>query len=144
MQWAFRTDPNDAGVEQHWFESPAARENWSPINVGKFWEEQGWDYDGFGWYRTHFEMPDPPGGKLHLAFGACDESATVWLNGQKVGAHDLGEYGWDRPFSIDVSGVLRKGSNTLCVRVLNRAGPGGIWKPVMLLRGDVAPDHPDH
>jgi hypothetical protein len=67
-------------------------------------------------------------------FVGIDESAEVWLNGQWLGKHDLGEYGWDKAFNLPATGNLRDGENELVVRVLNRSGPGGIWKPVTIVR----------
>jgi hypothetical protein len=67
------------------------------------------------------------------AFGAVDESAWVYLNGEFAGEHDIGEAGWDKPFGIDVTKAIQPGANVLAVRVLDRVLGGGIWKPVELL-----------
>jgi hypothetical protein len=115
--WEFRIDGQD---------------QWSPIEVGKFWEEQGWDYDGVAWYRRTFALDASPDGPVQIVFGACDESAEVWLNGTKLGSHDRGEAGWDQRFSFDLMGKLRAGTNELLVRAIDRTGPGGIWKPVTI------------
>ncbi|HTL30970.1 MAG TPA: hypothetical protein VL282_17195, partial [Tepidisphaeraceae bacterium] len=71
--------------------------------------------------------------KIYLAFGAVDEDAQVWLNGKKIGAHELGELGWDEVFEFDVTPLLHAGDNEVAVRVFDRTGPGGIWKSVKLL-----------
>ena len=97
--WLFRIDPDDAGVRESWFNAPADAK-WSNIEIGKFWGEQGWDYDGIAWYRTQFEMPAPLPRDVRLTFDGIDESAEVWLNGQPLGGHDLGEYGWDQAFAL--------------------------------------------
>jgi hypothetical protein len=131
--WTFKPDPKDQGVASRWFAPKLDTAGWSPIDVGKFWEEQGWDYDGAAWYRTTFINPLPDQ-KILLAFGAADESATVYLNGKKIGAHDVGEIGWDEPFSLDVTGALKPGENQLTVRVFDRTGPGGLWKSVKLMQ----------
>jgi hypothetical protein len=119
--WEFNADPNAES---------------SPIQVGKFWEEQGWDHDGHGWYRTKFRL-SRRAKKIVLHIAAADESATVWLNGKEVGTHDIGENGWDRPFSFDVTRFLKPGDaeNELIIRVLDRAGAGGLWKTVTLVSG---------
>jgi hypothetical protein len=115
-----------------WEFRPDGREKWSPIEIGIFWEEDGWDFDGIGWYRRRFELARPPEGHVELVFGACDESAEVMFNGEKVGGHDEGEAGWDRPFVVDLTGKLRAGTNELLVRVTDLTGPGGIWKPAAI------------
>jgi hypothetical protein len=66
-------------------------------------------------------------------FGAADENAMVWLNGEKIGEHCIGEYGWDQRFSIDVTGKLKSGENQLVVRVLDLGGVGGLWKGIDLM-----------
>ena len=117
----------------------AAAPDWSSIEIGQFWEEQGWNYDGYAWYRRTISLDDMPAGKIQIAFAACDESADVYLNGERIGGHDVGESGWDQPFSIDITGKLHAGANKLAVRVLDRTGPGGIWKPAAIFAG--APLH---
>src|SRR5207247_6434871 len=104
------------------------------IRIGRFWEEEIGDYDGYGWYFTGFDAPSIPGGrKVSLVIGAADESADVWLNGEKIGSHDIGELGWDQRFSLDITRKLHPGSNRLAIRVLDRSGPGGLWRPIKIL-----------
>ena len=132
--WKFKPDPDAIGVEQKWFAKDLDSSKWEEIQIKQFWEEQGFDYDGVAWYRKTFDLPSiPQGKKIELVFGAVDEDAAVWLNGGQVGEHNEGEVGWDKRFSIDVTGKLRAGSNQLTVRVLDRTGPGGIWKSIKLL-----------
>lgn len=131
--WRFRADPNRVGEQNKWFAIASSAE-WTPIEIRKFWEEQGWDYDGFGWYRITFKIDRiPEEKKLSLVFGAVDENATAWLNGEKVGKHCIGEYGWDQRFSIDVTGKIKPGTNDLVVRALDLGGVGGTWKGIELL-----------
>jgi hypothetical protein len=131
--WSFRVDPDGVGERDQWFATPQAAK-WKPIEIRKFWEEQGWDYDGFGWYRTTFKVDRiPDGKKISLVFGAVDENATVWLNGEKIGEHCIGEYGWDQRFSLNVTGKAEAGENQLVVRVLDLGGVGGIWKGLELV-----------
>src|SRR5205814_9625410 len=60
---------------------------WSPIETGKFIEEQGWDYDGYCWYRRSFHVdPVPKSQRVELLFEAADESVEVWLNGVRAGS----------------------------------------------------------
>jgi hypothetical protein len=132
--WWFRPDPDELGLKQKWFANTVDAQPWEPIEIGKFWEEQGWDYDGIGWYRTMLHVDQlPPGKRISLVFGAADEEAIVWLNGERIGAHEQGEMGWDERFEFDVTNKLRRGDNQLTVRVFDRTGPGGVWKSVKLL-----------
>ncbi|MBN2449261.1 MAG: hypothetical protein JXR77_02665, partial [Lentisphaeria bacterium] len=109
---------------------------WPPIAIEQTWEKAGHPYDGVAWYRRWIELPPEPQGTIHaveLAFGGVDECTWVWLNGAYVGDHDLGPSGWNRPFSLDVTGLVRWGArNQLTVRVHDSAHAGGIWQPVRL------------
>ena len=134
-QWQFRLDPDDVGLKREWYlESTDSRE-WQSIEIGKHWEDQGHDYDGYAWYRLCLEVPsDATKGKILLALGAVDESAWIYLNGQEICVHDLGIEGWSLAFTCDVSGRLDPGKNDLVIRVLDRIAAGGIWKDILLVR----------
>ena len=134
--WSFRTDLKDVGIKEKWFTAGRDSDQWKPIEVGKFWDEQlGTAYTGVAWYRATVEAPaDVRGKDLYLAFGAVDEEARVWLNGQLVGSHEKGSDGWDDRFLIPLKQRLIPGKpNTIAVRVSNTMLSGGIWQPVRLI-----------
>ena len=80
------------------------------------------------------ELPAAQGQQLALSFGAVDESAWVYLNGVQIGEHDESDTGWDPRFEIALGDAVKLGeSNTLAVRVRDRASYGGIWKSVKLV-----------
>ena len=130
----FKTDPKEIGTTGQWFAESLDDSAWNNIRVDEFWEAQGHPrYDAYAWYRLRFAVPGdlPAGKKLYLAFGACDEAATVWLNGQQVGEH-TGP--WNRPFLIDVTSAIRPGErNLLSMRVFGGFGAGGLWAPIKLI-----------
>ena len=132
--WVFRADPEDKGIREEWPLAAPSTAEWSPIEIKRFWEEQGWDHDGVAWYRTEFIVPSVPKGKsLQLVVGAADESATVWIDGEKVGTFDIGEAGWDKRFSFDMTGRIEAGKKTpIAFRVLDRTGVGGLWKSIKI------------
>ena len=132
--WRFRTDAEDVGVDEKWFAVDYDDSDWEPIAIEQFWGEQGPE-SGVGWYRLTFDLParEAPQ-RVQLDFQAVDESAWIWVNGQFAGVHDLGPSGWNKPFRIDVTGMLNwGGSNQITVRVLNTAMAGGIYKPVSIV-----------
>ena len=119
------------------------------------------------WYRRTFTVPTTwSGRRVQLNFGAVMWQATVWVNGQQVGTHSGG---YD-PFSFDVTGALRSGTNEVIVGVYapvdsagypigkqRKVGSGifytaasGIWQTVWLeptqaarvTRLDTTPDVP--
>ena len=132
--WLFKAQGKESGQTLGWYKTDFNDGNWTPICIGKWWDEQGVTLEGTGWYRIKFKAPERPAGKkIYLAFGAVDEAAWVWLNGVQLGAHDIGPDGWDKSFNFDITRALEPGQeNTLTVRVRNDAGAGGIWKSVKI------------
>ena len=68
-------------------------------------------------YEKSFFVPsDFTKERILLHFGAVDQVATVWLNGEKLGSHEGGYL----PFSFDITKVVkREGSNELKVEVID-------------------------
>ena len=132
--WLFRSDTDEVGREQEWFAADLDETGWEPIEIERFWEEQGPE-SGTGWYRLTLDLPDrEPPTRAQLDFQAVDESTWVWVNGEFAGEHDLGPTGWEKPFRIDVTDRLKWGEpNQITVRVYNTAMAGGIWKPVRIV-----------
>jgi beta-galactosidase/beta-glucuronidase len=101
-RWDFALDPDAAWrapTEVVWTETirvPFAPE--APAS--------GLGYSGFlrqCWYRTSFALPRPDdGSRWLLHFGAVDYTATVWVNGVRVGCHD-GAY---NPFHFDITELI--------------------------------------
>ena len=88
------------------------------------------------WYKRTFTIPSSWSGKrVMLNFGAVDWSADVYVNGTLVGNH-TGGYA---PFSLDITSALKKGEQSVTVRVWDptdsvhnpvgkqRINPTGIW-----------------
>lgn len=132
--WKFRTDPEEVGREEQWYAVDLDESGWKDINIGDFWGEFGFDYEGVGWYRRTIALPEDPGGtKTVLHFEAVDESTWVWVNGEFAGVHDIGPQGWTKPFRIEMTGLVTwGGDNQITVRVLNTKAAGGIYRPVTL------------
>ena len=104
---------------------------------------------GTAWYRVRFDVPKDfgKGRLLRLFIGAADEDAVVYLNGEKLLDHTCAATGltpeqiWTAPILVDPGRRLRFGAeNILAVRVHNRLGMGGIWKPIHLLACEKEPD----
>ena len=141
--WRFRIDPDNVGVQEGWYKPGVGERSWFWITDLVPWDNHGYrTYDGYGWYRQRFQSPSfPMNKKVYLAFGAVAHGAEVYLNGMKVGSHNMDGWAfskgepWRQRFLIDVSGRLRPGKpNDVAVRVVD-FGPfgGGIWKPVKLI-----------
>ena len=88
------------------------------------------------WYRREFELPEGFNvGRVLLHFGAADQVARVWVNGQDACVHTGGYL----PFAADITDLLCEGENCLVLRVTDETDrgyhtrgkqklkPGGIW-----------------
>ena len=55
------------------------------------------------WYRCHVQVPAVAAPqRLMLRFGAVDDTATVWINGTRVGEHQGGY----TPFTFDITSLV--------------------------------------
>lgn len=113
--WQFEIDQGDTGEERGLLGKPRLERD---ITVPFCPESRlsGIAYTDFMravWYRRAFTVPKEYAGKRALLhFGAVDYDCTVWVNGEKVGAH-RGGY---TSFTLDVTDALTSGENTLIVR----------------------------
>jgi len=148
-EWRFRPDAGDGGVAGQWCASDLDDRAWTKVrsDTGNGWEAQGFaGHHGCGWYRQRFTVSDEvlKQESLRLFFGAVDEQAWVYINGQPAFEHTVATTGlpveilWTTPFGFDPRPFLRPGENTIAVRVHDTPGMAGIWKPVSLLWGDVS------
>ncbi|MCP5536800.1 MAG: hypothetical protein H7A51_11300 [Akkermansiaceae bacterium] len=131
--WAFRFDPKSMGVTEKWFSSEPASGPWKNIKVphcwdatpgGRYWD---WDdqspdnpphYNGAAWYQKSFSWKpsktDTVPRRQRITFINVQQRARVYLNGNEIALHE----GGGAPFSIDVTGHLEAGANTLALKVL--------------------------
>jgi beta-galactosidase len=141
-EWKFHLDQERVGTDEQWYEVGFDDSDWADIGIGRAWGEFGYTgYIGVGWYRRTISVPENPGATdAVLWFEGVDECAWVWINGQYAGEHDIGPAGWDIPFRIDVTDLIRWGEdNQITVRAMNTVAAGGIWQPVTLHATRVAP-----
>ncbi len=104
----------------------------------------GGSTDSFGWYRLRRKIPAEFAGKnLYLLFESVDEDTHLYINGTKAFEHSCESTGlvpddiWETSFTCDVTEFLRPGQeDLLAVGVYNRAGMGGIHKPVYLVAAE--------
>lgn len=77
--------------------------------------------DSVLWYQRTFTVPQNwKGNDVLLNFGAVDWKSDIWVNDIKVGSH-TGGY---TPFSLNITNALKKGDNTLTVRVWDPTDKG--------------------
>jgi hypothetical protein len=80
--------------------------SWTDLPKSKY-------FSGAGVYEGEFDAPEFSGVGVILDLGAVRETADVHLNGEAVGV------AWMRPYRLDVSRLLRPGTNRLRVVVTN-------------------------
>ncbi|MEM8523823.1 MAG: glycoside hydrolase family 2 TIM barrel-domain containing protein [Bacteroidota bacterium] len=70
-----------------------------------------------GWYRRNIQVADSER-KVFLEFEGAHQVTTLWVNGKKVGVHDIGGY---TPFHFDITDVIKRGQrNQITLLVDNR------------------------
>ena len=99
----------------------AAYAAWESVTVPHTWNAQDgqtYNKDGYyrgpGWYAKELEIPTAWKDKrVFIRFEAASLVADVYLNGQKLGVH----IGGFTPFTFEVTQLLKKGENSLVVKV---------------------------
>jgi beta-galactosidase len=82
----------------------------------------GFAVGGDGWYRKHFRVDLPTGGRAEILFDGAYMNSELWLNGHRLGGHFEGY----TPFAFDLTPHLSPGDNVIAVHVRNR-GKNSRW-----------------
>lgn len=130
-EWLFKT-----GDDLRWLEPEFDDSNWMKIKVPATFESQGFaNYDGFVWYRLHFDVPSDllKSKDLILLLGSIDDADETFLNGVKIG--ETGKFPperkteWTKLRAYPIlSGLFKPKGNVLAVRVCDFGFDGGIFK----------------
>ncbi len=156
-RWSVLVDQYDQGTGKKVFEDKTASaddkttfyeysfDNALRLDVPGDWNSQNPElkyYEGTVWYGRHFDADPKPGDCQILYFAGVSYRCNVYLNGRLLGSHE----GSFTPFEFDVTDILHKGDNFLCVEVNNRRSVdaipamafdwwnyGGITRDVMLI-----------
>lgn len=122
-------DLRDASLAQSEFDDREWKNLTLPGRVD--WHNEQ-DVNGAFWFRKSVVIDDPT---LDYTFemGVVDDTDVVYINGERIGgtAYDFLN---DRSYSIPKS-LLRKGENTVAVRVIDTGGPGSISNFIRLVTG---------
>jgi sialate O-acetylesterase len=126
QQFAAWYAKNDPGTAAGWNAQVFDTGAWKTMQLPTAWEKAGLpDFDGIVWFRREFDLPAAWSGKdvmLHL--GPIDDMDTTWVNGTKVGGREL----WTDPRDYKIpSRLLKPGTNSIAIRVLDTGGQGGIY-----------------
>ncbi len=124
--WWGRLDRSETG--RRWLEPSLEDSGWEKTGLPASYADLSLaDFDGIVYLRRHFEIP-AGSEKLEavLRLGPIDDFDDVAVNGTIIGStHGEGRWGDKRVYEIP-AGVLRAGRNTVAIRALDNAGPGGL------------------
>ena len=79
-------------------------------------------FEGTVWYKKEFDYSVQEGKRLFLHFGAVNNTADVYLNGEKVGSHE----GGFTPFQFEITDKVKNGKNAVIVRANNQRLKNGL------------------
>ena len=123
-----------AGDDDDWASEKFDDSEWKSVLVPAYWETQGLkDYDGVGWYRIHFSVPEKLKDQdLVLLVGKIDDVDETYLNGERVGKTGGrrvrgNEYLKLRAYSVRPETIKYGQTNVLAVRVYDNFIHGGIY-----------------
>jgi len=116
----------DVGLNEEWFKTSTDISAWKNLPVPQIWILPELAYiDGVVWVQYDVTLPKTSEGKpAVIQLGKIDDNDDSWLNGIKIGSTT----GWDVKRIYNVSpGVLKGGSNRICVRIVDTGGGGGVY-----------------
>ncbi|EUJ26470.1 glycoside hydrolase family 2 protein [Listeria cornellensis] len=120
-EWEFAFDDGDVGLREGWFRGDVTFAKRIVVPFAYQTELSGIDdqaHHEIVWYKREFELDGDldVGKEVKLHFGAVDYSASIFVNGQKVGEHDGGH----TSFTLDITPFVTGGEAvTLVVRVFD-------------------------
>ena len=109
----------------HWADTDYS--DWKAMDIPQLWEQAGIEgLDGIVWFHKEFELgPEDLNTGIYIHLGPIDDSDITYLNGKKIGETNQ-KYNEDRIYKVDKS-ILRRGRNSIVVRVEDTGGGGGIY-----------------
>lgn len=132
QDWKFHLGDIDGAEESSFNDN-----NWRILNVPHDWSIElavekdepaggngGYLPTGKGWYRKTFTMPSIDSEKqVRIEFDGVHMNSEVWINNKYLGKRPNGYIG----FSYILTPFLKKGENTIVVKVDNSLQPNSRW-----------------
>jgi len=128
LTWYFKTDPEDRGVQERWFNVTPRDTPWAKIRTDERWENQGCEgYDGLAWYMCRVHMPSD-WTRFFIRFPAVDDAYILYVNGREV-CRDGDRFRslWRWSTSHEVTDFVQAGKEaSIVLRVEDYGGFGGL------------------
>ena len=125
-KWYNELDKKDLGLNNSikWSNNELNHANWQDIQLPGYWADTPLgQLNGSVWFRKDINVPESMLGKpVKLVLGRIVDADQAYINGQQVG-NTTYQYP-PRRYSAGAS-LLKKGKNTIAVRVINNSGRGG-------------------
>jgi hypothetical protein len=138
--WMFKTSRDgihmthekEFGFVNGSFKPEFTDKDWESIKVPGLWEDHLKEaYDGWGWYRIHFQLSTEAKGRtILLDLGEIDDADWTYVNGIFVGS----ENGWQRyrryalkPGDSAYAALKFGGDNVIAIQVFDGGGGGGLY-----------------
>lgn len=119
-EWISQTEHDSAGITKPEFDDSTWDSHNIPLpenkQTGKAEVHGSETYQNGVWYRRHFFLDDSWDGKtVTLKCLGVSYIGDFWVNGNYAGYHEGGY----TPFAFDITSFMKKGENTIVVRVDN-------------------------
>lgn len=99
--------------------------SWESMKIPTWLEGEFKNFDGIIWFRKTFELSDvDDNAAYNLSLGGIDDEDITFVNGIKVGM--TRDWTAHRNYSLP-KGLLRKGKNSIAIRVFDGASNGGMY-----------------
>ncbi|MCD0471917.1 sialate O-acetylesterase [Flavobacterium sp. JAS] len=124
--WEMKVAGSDEGFETGkviWATPNFDDSSWKTMKLPSFFDSNGLgNFDGVVWFRKKFTISDNSV-DFSLSYFADDDD-MIWINGNYIG--ETKGYNVERHYTIP-SKYLKKGENTITIRVFDGAGNGGVY-----------------
>ncbi len=158
LEWAFRRDPTNAGLEHKYATAPADLtywkahaadltldsrkdypDQWEMLRTDLYMQAQGirhpdrQSFTGHAWYHTDIELTaDQAKAAVHVRFPGLFNERWLYVNGAEVARRQANPIWWYNDYrfewDVDLSGKLRPGANTLALRLHCPHHFGGMFR----------------
>lgn len=125
-EWIANVNANDLGLRNNWQVKDFDDSNWKTINLPNSWVKEIGYKQGTVWFRKSITLnKTPKSGFAALNLGRISDVDSVYVNGKFIGStqHKFGIRNYTIP-----KGILKKGANTISIRVLSYRFNGGFIK----------------